>query len=263
MIAAWGWTLLALLGCAAVGGIYSRTVRPGTARMAAFLTGLVVLVAALASPLATLGDRYLFSAHMLQQVLLTLAAAPLLVYSVPPAILQQIHWGRALTRIARTLGQPTLAWLVGVGVLAVWQTPDLADAAVTNGALHALEVVSLLEAAALFWWPVLGPVPEQRRLTPLMAIVYLVLASLADSALGALVTVASGDLYPVYAHPAGQPGFVLQLRHVLSLSATADQQLGGSVLWVGNAPIYVLVCLAQVVRWYYAPEADLVEAEQT
>ena len=43
----------------------------------------VVMLIALATPLDTIGDAYLFTAHMLQHLLLTLVAAPLLLAGTP------------------------------------------------------------------------------------------------------------------------------------------------------------------------------------
>ena len=54
---------------------------PGPLQAAAFAAGILALLAALASPLDALGEDYLFSAHMLQHVLLGDIAPVLLLLS--------------------------------------------------------------------------------------------------------------------------------------------------------------------------------------
>src|SRR2546430_16912061 len=52
-------------------------------RVASFAAALVVLFLALNGPLHNLSDSYLFSAHMVQHLVLTLVFPPLLLYGTP------------------------------------------------------------------------------------------------------------------------------------------------------------------------------------
>ncbi len=82
--AMWTWYPSVVLGCAGLAAGYLALVklRP-TRRALAFLAGVLVLLAALVSPLDALGDTYLFSAHMVQHLLLILVAPPLLIMGLP------------------------------------------------------------------------------------------------------------------------------------------------------------------------------------
>ena len=53
------------------------------ARALSFSAGVAVLLLALVSPIDTLGDAYLFSAHMVQHILLILVVPPLLFIGIP------------------------------------------------------------------------------------------------------------------------------------------------------------------------------------
>ena len=55
-----------------------------------FIAGLVIILVSLVSPLHVLSDLYLFSAHMLQHVLLTLVVPPLLIMGTPGWLLRPI-----------------------------------------------------------------------------------------------------------------------------------------------------------------------------
>ena len=59
-------------------------------RQVAFSSGVALLLVALASPLDTMADEYLFSAHMVQHLLLTLVAAPLLLAGTPGWLLRDV-----------------------------------------------------------------------------------------------------------------------------------------------------------------------------
>ena len=82
----WRWSVhpSTVIGIAALGGLYvwaSAKIRqqPTTGQKIYFLSGLVVMFASLNGPIHDLSDDYLFSAHMVQHLLLTLAVPPLLL----------------------------------------------------------------------------------------------------------------------------------------------------------------------------------------
>src|ERR1700691_5156896 len=87
----------------------------------------------LASPMDALADGYLFSAHMLQHLLLLLIVPPLILLSLPaattPGPFQNVRW-KLLARIVR---HPAATWCLGVGGMWLWHAPTLCNAAVTNG----------------------------------------------------------------------------------------------------------------------------------
>src|SRR6266536_1565588 len=94
MVVGWSLEPSVLAGAAALAGVFLGLVGPwrqrfrgsepaGGWRVGAFLSGVAVLILALASPLDELSDRYLLSAHMVQHMLLTLVIPPLLLMGTP------------------------------------------------------------------------------------------------------------------------------------------------------------------------------------
>jgi len=118
----------------------------------------------LLSPLNTLADGYLFSAHMAQHILLLLIVPALLLLSLPRPL--------SLAVGPRVLAQPLVGWLAGVGAMWFWHAPALCNAAVASPPVHALQIVSLLVLGSLFWRQILAP-REQERLSPPGAVLYL------------------------------------------------------------------------------------------
>lgn len=218
-----------------------------------FFAGLGALELALASPIDTLGDRYLFSVHMVQHMLLTLAVAPLLVAGTPPDVLRRALDRPALGRPARLLGYPLVAWVLGVGALWAWHAPLLYNAALADLRLHIVQHLSFLVTGVIFWWPVLAPLPEA-RLRPLPGMLYLLAAMLACSGLGIVLAFAAPDLYPAYLAPADRFGILPLLRSGWGLSPEADQQLGGLLMWVVGMLVYLGAILGLLARWYREAE---------
>src|SRR5262249_15033856 len=75
----WGFYPSVIIGCAALAVGYLISCLPDRSGLVWFFLGELVLLLALISPLDILSDNYLFSAHMVQHMLLILAAPPLMI----------------------------------------------------------------------------------------------------------------------------------------------------------------------------------------
>lgn len=227
----WDWEPSVVIGCVALAAGYFALVRQrGFRRTPCFLAGVLVLLLDLVSPLDTLADRYLFSAHVAQHFLLALVIPPLLLMGTPA-----FNLGR-LANLERVLGHPPISWILGVGTMLVWHVPALFNAALASDPLHVLEHLSFLVTGTIFWWPILGPL-QNRHLSPLAAVMYLFSACSSCTLLGAYLTFGPSGLYPAYT------GY-------LGLDARADQQLGGLLMWVPGCFLYLSAILATVRKWY-------------
>ncbi len=83
-----------------------------TSQAAYFGLGLLVIYVSLASPLHDLSERYLFSAHMVQHLLLTLVAPPLILLGTPGWMLSPLVRPRFVCRLAAWLTGPLIAFIV-------------------------------------------------------------------------------------------------------------------------------------------------------
>ena len=127
-------------------------------RIALFATGLAILVLALASPLATVGEEELFAAHMAQHVLLGDLAPLFLLAGLTGPLLRPVLAIRAVERL-RVLANPLVALPLWTANLVLWHLPPLYEGAVNNGLLHALEHASFFAAGLVVWLPVLETLP--------------------------------------------------------------------------------------------------------
>jgi cytochrome c oxidase assembly factor CtaG len=256
----WDWESSVLFGCAGlILGYCAVTRRHPSRRAVAVVAGVLVIVVAQCSPLDTLGDTYLFSAHMLQHLLLVLVAPPLLILGLPAWLVEGWLGNRAVAGVERIARQPALAWLLGTGTLSLWHMPPLYNATLAHAGIHIAEHLSFLATATIFWWPVCAA-RARSRLPHLGAALYLFAAAVASSLLGIILTFAAPGLYPAYLHPADPRGVLALVRAGWGLSPAADQQLGGLCMWVLGGLGYLTAILATLAHWYVGDDAELTPA---
>jgi putative membrane protein len=233
----------------------ARARRPpiGTRQVAAFAGGLLTLAVALASPLDGAAAT-LFSAHMVQHLLLIVVAAPLLVGGRTGLVVTRTlpRRGRRLLQRTRTrspvrwaiyvVSHPAVVWASGTVVLWVWHLPSPYQAAVRHDAVHALEHLTLVATAGLLWTVVLQA--ARRRLPVPVAVLLLFATGLQGAALGAVLVFARTPLYPI--HEPAAP--------LWDLTPLEDQQLAGGLMWVPPGLVYLGVIASLVVRWFDALE---------
>jgi cytochrome c oxidase assembly factor CtaG len=220
--------------------------RPGVSwagRTGCFVAGIAVLALALVSPIDSLADDR-FSVHMVQHLLLTLVAPPLLLLGRPLtlAVAASSTQTRAtLTRVAasgpaRLAGSPAFGFASFALVMWTSHLSPVYAATLDNDALHALEHVAYLLTATAFWWPVVAKDLGADRLSHPGRLLYVFLSMPVMSLLGFVITSSDRVLYAHYVATTGTVAMAL-----------ADQRLGGAVMWetsmVGSAIALSLVML--------------------
>jgi putative membrane protein len=250
IISAWSWYPSVLGGSLGIVVLYLAVTRlHPPRRFGWFLVGVVCLILALVSPLDILSDEYLFSAHMIQHLLLDLIVPPLLLLGLPVAETRRFVARPWPAWIERRLGHPLVAWLLGLGTLWLWHLPGLYQATLESERVHIFEHLCFIVTGVILWWPVVGPAAS-RALNTLYALVYLFCAGLANSLLGIILTFAPDLIYHGYVKPKDELGILPLIRDRWGLSPLADQQLGGLLMWVGGAIIILTAMLAVLARWY-------------
>jgi cytochrome c oxidase assembly factor CtaG len=207
-------------------------------RTLAMLAAAAVVALALLSPVDALSRGTLFSAHMLQHMLLVLAAPPLALLACPRfAGTRFLGWSLVVS-----------FWLLGVGAMWLWHRPALCDAAARSGAVHTLQTVSLVAMGGAFWWPILSPRVEH-RLPALAAMAYLFTACLACTLLGASLTFSPVEVCASYAQPTDPLHALALVRGRWGLTPAVDQMLGGLLMWVPGCTVYTGCIVAMLARY--------------
>jgi cytochrome c oxidase assembly factor CtaG len=250
---AWDVDAFTIAMCAAATIAYGVAHRGRVARRAwLFAAAIAVLFLALASPIAVLARGYLFSAHMLQHLLLLLV--------VPPLALLGVVVKDGPARSPRVL----VPWLLGAGAMWIWHAPVMCNAAAQFAIVQRAQALSLLAMGTVFWWPVVAP-RESARLAPFPAMVYLFSSCAACTVLGIAVTFSPVEVCSAYAQPvssplaslAGAPIDALAVRSLVrdawGMTPRNDQEMGGLMMWVPACLVYTVAILATLARYYREP----------
>lgn len=213
---------------------------------ACYFGGWLSLVIALVSPLHPWGG-VLFSAHMTQHEVLMLVSAPLIALGRPliaglrslptstAASLARASNHRAWRSTWHAIANPFSAWIIHAVALWAWHIPVLFNATLTSDLVHAIQHLSFLLTALLFWWAVIhGPGAAAAYG---MAVLYLFTTAVHSSLLGVLITLAGRPLYG-YEH-----------TQSWGLTPLEDQQVGGLIMWIPAGVVYIVAGLAFTAGW--------------
>jgi putative membrane protein len=230
-----------VIGVVLLGGLYVMLggLAAPRRRVVAFAASLLVLLASLNGPLHDLSDRYLFSAHMVQHLILTLLFPPLFLYGLPAELARRVirpGWARAL---GVRLVQPIAAATIFTVPIVLWHLPPFYEAAMRHHGLHIVQHLVFLGTSVVMWWPVLSPLPELPRASYPGQLLYLFLLGIPMSVVGAMITLADTPLYPFY----------VAAPRVWGLSPLDDQQIGGLIMWVPGGLVFWLAMTVVWFRW--------------
>jgi putative membrane protein len=240
-----------VIGLAALGALYIWRARAhpeplGRTRPALFFGALALMFLSLNGWLHDLSDYYLFTAHMVQHLLLAMGVAPLLIMGTPGWMLRPLVRHPAMKALARPLGSAIACFLIFNIVLIGWHLPPLYNAAMTFHEVHIVQHLLLLAASVIMWWPVLSPMAEYPRLSYPGQMLYLFLMTIPMSVVSVAIAYSGSILYPEYA----------SAPRVMRISPMDDQMLGGLIMWIPGGLYFFVVISVIFYQWQKAGGLD-------
>lgn len=218
-----------------------------TARIVSFFLAMATILLALQTPIADLSDNYLFSAHMVEHLLLTMVMPPLLLLGLPGWLLRPVFVrAPVLLRVGRVLTNPLVAFTLFNVVFIGYHAPVFYDFSLVSQYAHIVAHSLFMVTAILTWWPVLSPLSELPPLIPPLQMIYLFAQTLPSQLLGAYFTFSDTIFYPAYAAaPRVWP----------AITPAVDQQLGGLIMWVIGGTFFLGAFALVFLRWVTVNEA--------
>jgi len=226
---------------------FARRTNAPPSRSVFVAVGLLVVWLALETPLDTLADRYLESAHMAQHMLLMVVAPPLLLMGLSPSM------AAFLLRLPllRKLTEPVPALLAYAAAMIGWHLPPLFTLALTNPVVHVIEHVTFLGAGVVFWWPVIRSTRAHHRgrMDDPVVVLYLLAGMLPMMAVSLPLQFSRALFYPYYASAP---------RLVAPITPVIDQNIAGAVMMLMEMVATGFEAVIVTSRWLgEAVRADL------
>ena len=239
------WLLVAALAASyavavvRVGPRYAAPGRPPVTRLqvVCFTLGVVAIWVAADWPIHDIAERYNYSIHMVQHLVLSMVAAPLLLLGTPAWMLRVILRPPSLLfRAVRFFARFLPALIVFNLVLVFTHWPALVDFSLRSELAHFLVHALIFVTALAVWMPVVSPLPEIPRLSPLPRMLFLFAQSIVPTIPASFLTFGTKPLYPIYA----------TFPRIWGIDPLTDQLIaglvmkliGGLILWVVIAAIF-------------------------
>jgi putative membrane protein len=254
LLTSWSFEPLQLAPIVAIGAAYAVRARtlvrrgqpvPGW-RIALFSLGVGLLLVAVASPVATVGEEELFSFHMVQHLLIGDLAPLCILAGLTGPVVRPLLALPGVYRL-RVLANPLVALPIWTANLVLWHLPTMFDAAVRHDSVHALEHTCFFAAGIVLWLPVLETLPAPEWFGTGAKLLYIVAVRLVATIVGNVFIWGGAPFYVVY-----ETG-----TRYLGLSASGDQSLAGSIMMLEGSVVTIVA-----IAWLFLRMAQEGEARQ-
>ena len=259
------WVLVALLGGAYALALRNEARRRGPSgpsereaqgpsgepvarrgQVAAFGAGLATIWVASDWPVHDLAEGYLYSFHMVQHLLLSLVATPLLLLGTPAWLARRLLRPAWLLSLVRGISRPVPNLVQANLILVLSHWPLVVEATLRHHPLHFVAHAVILASALLLWLPVVSPLPDQvPRLAAPAQMLYLFLQTIIPTVPASFLTFGQTALYPIYE----------TFPRLWGLSAVGDQQIAGLIMKIGAGVYLWTIIITIFFRWYAREEA--------
>lgn len=213
-------------------------------RTICFTSGLLGVELALGSSVAVLAG-YTFTAHVIQHLLLMIAAPPLLAFGAPMTLLLQTCSRQFKVQVLRVLhsrwfgllSHPlTVFFLYYLSMYAFFLTGAIGY---SMNHMWLMDLINLgfLGGATLFWWPMVGLDPiVQWKMSPGFKLLNLLIGIPVESFLGLAL--------------------LMQSRPVASMYTLASTHAGGGVLWAASEAATIVALAPVFAKWAAADQRE-------
>jgi putative membrane protein len=224
---------------------------PTAGQRALFFGALAIIFFTLNGPLHDLSDYYMFTAHMVQHLVLTLIVPPMLILGTPGWMLRPLLRNAHVFALAKALTSTPACFAIFTVVLAVWHLPPIYNMALANHPIHIVQHLMFISAAVFMWWPLTSQLPELPRASYPAQIMYCFLLTVPMGVIAIYISMADDLLYPIYA----------TAPRIMGIAPMTDQQYGGLVMWIPGSMFFYLVMSVVFFKWWGRQQDDSASAQ--
>jgi len=209
-------------------GPLRKRIDPGAAfpihQATLFYSGLIITYLAVGSPLDQIGEQFLFSAHMIQHILLIYVSPVLFILGTPTWLIDRLLRPLPIRRLVRILTYPISGGLLFLFIFTIWHVPALYEAALHDKRIHVLEHWTIFLPGILMLWPYLTTSEYIPRSSYGIQMIGVFLLMVGQLPVFAFLSFAGEALYPTY----------VWAPRIVALDPLSDQILGGIIMKVSN-----------------------------
>lgn len=209
-----------------------------------FALGAFTIFLASYWPIHDLAEDYMYSVHMVQHLMYTMLAAPLLLLGTPAWLARWILRPRWLFQTVRNLSRFVPAILTFNLIIVLTHWPAFVDLTLRSGLAHFLAHTVILLSAFIIWMPILSPLPEIPRLSPIGRMVFLFLQTIVPTIPASFLTFGQHPLYRRYE----------SLPKLWNISALDDQLTAGLIMKIGAGMLLMTLIAVIFFRWVATDE---------
>ncbi|MFK2824165.1 cytochrome c oxidase assembly protein [Bacillus sp. B190/17] len=211
-----------------------------TMQRMSFYFGLFLFYLFVGSPFAVIAAEDLFSAHVVELMVMLFVVPPLCVLGLPREFLRSFFWSYRMRFALKLFTHPWVTALLFNLLLSVYLVPSIFNYVQKHTFLLGLLQFLLLGAAFLMWWTIISPLPEINRLSESIRVMYVFVASILLMPIGIFLLVADSPFYEMYMK--GQ-------QLMPNLTALQDQQLAGGMLKAIQLGSYGIALFLLISKW--------------
>jgi putative membrane protein len=208
-------------------------------KLASFTGAMLIMLFALQGPLHELSDYFLFSAHMVQHLLIMLVMPPFLILGIPDWMMRPLLRIPGVLPTLRLIARPVAAFLLVNIVFGIWHFPEPYDLMMRDHAVHKSMHLMIMAVGVILWWPVTSPLSELPRLPGPLQMLYLFILGIPMMVVAVVIAFADEHFYRWYA----------LAPRIFPLSELDDQKLGALIMWVPGALVMWLGITFTYFRW--------------
>lgn len=211
-----------------------------------FALGLAAMWIASDWPVHDVSEHALYSVHMVQHLLLSFVAAPLLLMGTPSWMARRLLGTGARLAVVRTLCRPLVALVVYNLVIAVTHWPAVVDLTMRTHGAHFVAHAVLITSSLVMWMPVASPLMEVPRLSYPGQLLYLFGQSLLPTVPASFLTFGQTPLYHYYE----------TLPRLWGVSALDDMRVAGLVMKIVGGFLLWGVIAVLFFKWHAIEERE-------
>ncbi len=215
------------------------TQTPTPLQRVSFIGGFALLLFTVVGPLHSISSNYLFGAHTIQVLIITLVVPPLVLAGTPGWMLRPLVSNAKFHLMLSKITGVRTCFVVFNVAFAAWHLPLFFNAALTYTGVHFLLYATMFAASIIMWWPLMSPLPELPRAPYPIQMLYCFLMVIPMSLVSIYIAMADGVLYPKYE---------LATR-IIDITPIRDQQYGGLIMWIPGGVFFYAVMTVVFFKW--------------